>query len=82
MTETSFNYESILRWRAEWLERQLDGKLLVRSSEKDFEASRQGLLKRYVTFDFTPDTALINWSVFLNDVVEHSGRHKHQGGVE
>ena len=81
MERTGFNYESMLRWRADWLEKQLHGKLLVRSGERDFEASRQGLLKRYVTFDFTPDTALINWSVFLNDVREHSGRHKHQGGL-
>ncbi len=76
-----FNYEAMLRWRAEWLEKQLTGKLLVRSSERDFEASRQGLLKRYVTFEFTPEVASVNWSVFLNDVQQHSGRHRHQGGL-
>jgi gentisate 1,2-dioxygenase len=76
-----FNYEAMLRWRAEWLEKQLTGKLLVRSSERDFEASRQALLKRYVTFEFTPEVASVNWSVFLNDVQQHSGRHKHQGGL-
>ncbi len=81
MAQTGFNYESMLRWRAEWLERQMQGNLLVRSTDRSFESSRQGNLKRYVTFDFTPDTALINWSVFLNDVREHSGRHKHQGGL-
>jgi len=81
MERSAFNYESMLRWRAEWLEKQLHGNLLVRSGERDFESSRQGRLKRYVTFDFTPDMALINWSVFLNDVREHSGRHKHQGGL-
>jgi len=71
----------MLRWRAEWLEKQLTGRLLVKSTDRDFESSRQGMLKRYVTFEFTPEVASINWSVFLNDVKEHSGRHKHQGGL-
>lgn len=71
----------MLRWRAEWLEKQLTGKLLVKSSDRDFEASRQAMLKRYVTFEFTPEVASINWSVFVNDVKQHSGRHKHQGGL-
>ncbi len=71
----------MLRWRAEWLEKQLTGKLLIKSTDRDFEASRQALLKRYVTFEFTPEVASVNWSVFLNDVQQHSGRHKHQGGL-
>ena len=50
MARSYFNYESMLRWRAEWLEKQLTGRLLVRSTDRDFEASRQALLKRYVTF--------------------------------
>ncbi len=81
VTRSYFNYEAMLRWRADWLEKQLTGKLLVRSNERDFEASRQALLKRYVTFEFTPEVASVNWSVFLNDVQQHSGRHKHQGGL-
>jgi gentisate 1,2-dioxygenase len=76
-----FNYESMLRWRAEWLEKQVSGKLLIKSTDRDFEASRQALLKRYVTFEFTPEVASVNWSVFLNDVKQHSGRHRHQGGL-
>jgi gentisate 1,2-dioxygenase len=71
----------MLRWRADWLEKQRTGKLLIRSSDRDFEASRQALLKRYVTFEFTPEVASINWSVFVNDVRQHSGRHRHQGGL-
>jgi mannose-6-phosphate isomerase class I len=71
----------MLRWRADWLKKQMTGKLLVRANERDFEASRQALLKRYVTFEFTPEVASTNWSVFLNDVKQHSGRHKHQGGL-
>jgi len=81
LARSYFNYEAMLRWRAEWLEKQLTGRLLVKATDRDFESSRQGMLKRYVTFEFTPEVASINWSVFLNDVKEHSGRHKHQGGL-
>jgi quercetin dioxygenase-like cupin family protein len=81
MARSYFNYESMLRWRAEWLEKQVSGKLLIKSTDRDFEASRQAMLKRYVTFEFTPEVASINWSVFLNDVKQHSGRHRHQGGL-
>ncbi|HKA33958.1 MAG TPA: cupin domain-containing protein, partial [Candidatus Binatia bacterium] len=81
MARSYFNYESMLRWRAEWLEKQRSGKLLVKSTDRDFEASRQALLKRYVTFEFTPEVASTNWSVFVNDVKQHSGRHRHQGGL-
>ncbi len=72
MSRSYFDYESMLRWRADWLEKQMTGKLLVRANERDFEASRQALLKRYVTFEFTPEVASTNWSVFLNDVKQHS----------
>ena len=60
MSRTYFNYESMLRWRAQWLEKQMTGKLLVRANERDFEASRQAMLKRYVTFEFTPEVASSN----------------------
>ncbi|HZD39229.1 MAG TPA: cupin domain-containing protein [Terriglobales bacterium] len=81
MARSYFNYEAMLRLRQEWLQKQLTGKLLVKSTDRDFEVSRQGMLKRYVTFEFTQEVASTNWSVFLNDVKEHSGCHKHQGGL-
>lgn len=61
--------------------RSLEGRIVIKGSERPWEQTRQGLLKHYVhsTID---DTAVLNWrSFFVHDIKTHSGRHRHQGGL-
>ena len=46
MARSYFNYESMLRWRAEWLEKQVSGKLLIKSTDRDFDQPAHGEHRR------------------------------------
>lgn len=74
------DYDRSQRYKQELLERQKTGKLLIRGEDRQFQMSRQGILKYYLNAVFT-DTAVSSWSVFEHLIKRQSGRHKHQGGI-
>jgi hypothetical protein len=73
--ETSFRFQMAIR------ERSLTGKVVVRAGERPFQQSRQGYYRFYLSREGLVDTALKDWSVFLQDIRRHSGKHRHQGGL-
>lgn len=73
-------YEKVIRDRAQWVDRQMKGKLLIRGDEREYQETRQGRLKNYIS-PHIGDTALNNWSCFIHDIRRQSGRHRHQGGI-
>ena len=74
------DYDKTIRHYQEWAERQKNGKLLIRGDEREFQVSRQGIIKYYLNALFT-DTAVSSWGVFEHLIKRQSGRHKHQGGI-
>ncbi len=72
--EEGFKYDAKLRQQA------IEGKTIVRASDRPWELSRQGRQKFYfhIVFD---DMAVRNWRLFVHDIRSHSGRHRHQGGL-
>ena len=74
------DYDKTIRHYQEWAERQKSGKLLIRGDERQFQVSRQGIIKYYLNALFT-DTAVSSWGVFEHLIKRQSGRHKHQGGI-
>lgn len=74
------DYDKSMRYKQELADRQKSGKLLIRGDERQFQVSRQGILKYYLNAVFT-DTALSSWSVFEHLIKRQSGRHRHQGGI-
>jgi quercetin dioxygenase-like cupin family protein len=75
------NYEFCMRTTNENLERGLNGKIVMRESELDWETNRQGFLKYYLMGSKNPEAALHSWMVFVHDVRKGSGKHIHQGGL-
>jgi hypothetical protein len=73
--ETEYAYQESLRRRA------LEGKVLIRAEDRPWQQGRQGRLKFYLNRSAYQDTALKDWSVFINDIRVHSGKHRHQGGL-
>jgi len=73
-------YEQTVRYYQAWAERQKTGKLLIRGDEREYQASRQGFVKFYLSPLLT-DTALNSWAVFEQLIKRQSGRHNHQGGI-
>ncbi len=74
-------YEAIYAQRAEFVERQKNGTIVVRDQDRDWEVARQGHLKFYLLPWTYPDTVLHEWFVFMHDVKKQSGKHRHQGGL-
>jgi gentisate 1,2-dioxygenase len=73
-------YEQTVRYYQKGIERQKTGKLLIRGDEREFQASRQGFVKFYLS-PLLDDTAVSSWAVFEQLIKRQSGRHNHQGGI-
>ncbi len=74
-------YERVMRSRAEQLERNKTGPIVVRKSERavlPVAAGQAALLPRT---DHPSDTPLQMWRVFTHEIRTKSGRHLHQGGL-
>lgn len=63
-----------------WADRQKSGKLLMRFEDYEYQQSRQGFSKFYLS-PVVDDTALNTWAVFEHLIKRQSGRHNHQGGI-
>lgn len=74
-------YEVQFKARKEVADRQNTGKLLIKSNERHWETARQGRLKFYMSPWVWPEVALRDWAVFMQEVVQQSGKHRHQGGI-
>ena len=74
-------YEAIYSQRAAFVDRQKNGTIVVKESDREWELSRQGHLKFYLLPWTYPDTVLHEWFVFIHDVKKQSGKHRHQGGL-
>ena len=77
------SYERQLRARAEFQDRQLVGPVVIRSTSplEVHRRTRQDNLKYYLDPMRYMETPLQDWLVFINDVMKHSGKHRHQGGL-
>lgn len=61
--------------------RREQGKVVIRGKEIPFQQSRHALLKYLLHRKDWDKVAVPYWSVFINHVKTHSGRHTHQGGM-
>ncbi|MDP2726967.1 MAG: cupin domain-containing protein [Dehalococcoidia bacterium] len=73
-------YEADYSLAAEKRKRAIEGKVVIKGSERPWRQSRQGHAKHFLTA-FLDDTALMGWRFFMQDIRTHSGSHRHQGGL-
>lgn len=81
MAPPTTQYDRSFRKRREFVQRQYERPLVVRFADRQFELSRQGRLLIYLHPNVFDDTCLDEWAVFMHDVRDVSGRHRHQGGL-
>jgi hypothetical protein len=74
-------YEHFLRHFADMRTQQNQGRLLCRQEDRDWDSTRQGLMKYYLHPQLIGDTAIQDWQCFVHKIIRHSGKHKHQGGL-
>jgi len=78
---TMDSYETAVNQRKEFSDRQMKGKIVVRAADREWELSRQGLIKFYLLHGLYKDNVLQDWDVFVHNIKKSSGRHRHQGGI-
>jgi hypothetical protein len=79
-------YDSLLAAMQQRVHRATHGRIVIRSRDVTLEQNRQGLQRYFLNShdkpgDETADTAVQDWDVFDNNIVTHSGKHTHQGGL-
>jgi len=74
-------YDAIMARRADFIEGSMNGQIVIRETDREWEVARQGYLKFYLLEDLFPEVALKDWHVFVHDIKRESGKHRHQGGL-
>lgn len=74
-------YDQSYRLVNEFIRRRAEGKVLIKGKDVPFQQSRQALLKFLIHQKDWDDLAVPGWNVFINRIIQHSGRHVHQGGT-
>ncbi len=74
-------YDQNYRDTNEWVRRRAEGKIIIKGKEKFFQQGRQALLKYMIHRKDWDELSITGWSVFINHIKKHSGRHTHQGGT-
>jgi quercetin dioxygenase-like cupin family protein len=65
------------------LKRAMTGRIVVHARDRLWDVHKQAKTKRYLS-PIEPelqDTATQEWEVFLQDIPQYSGKHRHQGGL-
>lgn len=74
-------YDRAIRDREIRNQRQAEGKVIIKSGEIPWELNRQGRLKFLIMERTSQDLAAPGWIVFQQQIYNHSGMHRHQGGT-
>ena len=74
-------YERNLKARAEQRERNQNGPIVVKKSDRQVYMARQGRLRFFLDPISYPQTPLQHWRVFTHEIRTKSGKHRHQGGL-
>lgn len=75
-------YDQAYDSRGAFVELAMNGKVVIKDSDREYELNRQGWVKWYLLEKEYPDTVLQDWWVFIHDIKrEGSGKHRHQGGL-
>jgi len=79
------DYEQLLKYHTAERDRSYQGKIVIHARDIPLKQNRQALRRKYMwpsqyTGEPSP-TALDGWTVFVQTILQHSGRHRHQGGL-
>ncbi|TAK69278.1 MAG: hypothetical protein EPO19_07475, partial [Betaproteobacteria bacterium] len=77
----ALKYDWAYKSRGDFAELGMNGQIVVKDSDREWELNRQGHIKWYLLEKEYPETALQDWWVFIHDIKKVSGKHRHQGGL-
>ncbi|MDP2731079.1 MAG: cupin domain-containing protein [Dehalococcoidales bacterium] len=65
----------------EAMRKKLEGKVIVKGKDIDFEQNRQGIIKYLLHRKDWDNVGTPGWHIFIHRILKHSGKHVHQGGL-
>lgn len=74
-------YDASRRAQADLVRNRIQGKVVIRGKDIDFEQNRQGLIKFLIHRKDWDKVGAPGWHIFINRIKVHSGKHVHQGGL-
>ncbi len=74
-------YEEAFRKLNEAMQFRAKGKVIIKGKEQPFQQGRQGLLKYLLHRRWWDSYGVPFWHLMINRIINHSGRHRHQGGA-
>jgi len=74
-------YDICYKSRGDFVELSMNGVVVVKDTDREWQMARQGHLKQYLMARHYPETVLQDWWVFVHDIKKVSGKHRHQGGL-
>ncbi len=74
-------YDQAYNMINEAVRRRAEGQVIIKGSSIPFQQNRQALLKYLIHPKDWDKLAVPGWSMFINNIKQHSGRHTHQGGT-
>jgi len=85
--EEGAHYAETLRQYSTAREHAKNGKIVIRAKDLPWRQGRQGYSKRYLNWHKVADGAVLEaatqgWTCFIQHVKTHSGKHRHQGGIQ
>ncbi len=73
-------YDQTRQFENERVAQKMQGKVIIKGKEVDWEQGKQGLVKFLLWEKMWPEVGTPGWRVFINWIKTQSGRHTHQGG--
>lgn len=74
-------YEELVQTYKREQEERSTGAVVIRAKELEWEVARQGKLRWFSHMRFWHKLAAPGWHIFEQDIIRHSGKHVHQGGL-
>src|SRR3954470_13547571 len=74
-------YERSMRARAEFMQRNMTGPMVISLADRQWHQARQGKLLYLLCPASHKDTPLQHGRVFMHEIKTVSGKHKPQGGL-
>jgi gentisate 1,2-dioxygenase len=79
------DYQQLLDYHRAERDRSFQGKVVIHARDIPLVQNRMALRRKYMwpsQYTGQPaETVLDGWTVFVQTIYKHSGRHKHQGGL-
>lgn len=75
------HYDYLVKWLNERRQHCLEGKVVIKGKDCPFQQTKQSYAQYFSSIRMWDKLGATGWHVFKQRIIQHSGRHRHQGGL-